>query len=300
MVSSQRHGGSAPPGSSPPSGKIFLSYRRDDSAGYAYALSRRLREKFGSESVFMDVDTISPGEDFVVAINSAVGQCVVLLALIGREWLTSTDASGRRLQHDNDFVRLEITAALERNVRVIPVLIEGASMPAEGDLPTSLAPLSRRNAFILSPTAFDADADRFVEKLTPIVPPVASTAAQTTEKMPIPVDAGAKPLRKRYPWLLFASTVAYAAINAALAVSDSDVDTSVAEGALLASVGLITGSLLLLRGIGRAWIVAALGMVLQVGILANVPEDAVRAILYGGLTAIFFGVLAALYWRARR
>jgi hypothetical protein len=107
--------------------RIFLCYRRDDSGGYAGRLYDRLGQRFGHDNLFMDIDTIAPGLDFVEAIEKAVGTCDVLLAVIGRQWLTSTDSQGqRRLDNPEDFVRLEIVTALVRQIRVIPVLVGGA------------------------------------------------------------------------------------------------------------------------------------------------------------------------------
>ena len=96
----------------PSSLKIFISYRRDDSAGYAGRLFDNLSAHFGKDQIFMDIDRIEPGEDFVQVIETAVGSCDVLIALIGRHWLTVTDGTVRRLDNPNDFVRLEIAAAL--------------------------------------------------------------------------------------------------------------------------------------------------------------------------------------------
>ena len=121
------------------SGRIFISYRREETAYPAGWLYDRLADRFGSDQVFKDVDSIELGDDFVEVITRAVGACDVLLALIGQEWLTITDARGRRrLSNPHDFVRLEIEAALTRNVRVIPILVDG---------PACLMPLSCRRAW---------------------------------------------------------------------------------------------------------------------------------------------------------
>jgi hypothetical protein len=115
------------------------------------------------ERVFVDVDTIEPGLDFAEAIAAAVGSCRVLLALIGDRWMDSTDRKGRRKLDDaNDLVRLEIQAALERNVRVIPVLVDGVAMPTAEELPPSLVGLARRQAFELGYSRFRDDARRLV------------------------------------------------------------------------------------------------------------------------------------------
>ena len=119
--------------------KIFLSYRRDDSAGYAGRLYDRLRNRFGRQQVFMDVNAIEVGEDFAHVIEEKIGSCDVLVVLIGKQWLSSTDNEGRRrLENQEDFVRLEIAAALDRNILVIPTLVGGASMPSVQKLPPVL------------------------------------------------------------------------------------------------------------------------------------------------------------------
>ncbi|HSE81868.1 MAG TPA: TIR domain-containing protein [Gaiellaceae bacterium] len=147
-------------------GRIFISYRREDSAYPAGWLFDRLAERFGAERIFKDVDSIELGDDFVEEIEEAVGQTDVLLALIGGKWLTVADEQGsRRLDDPEDFVRLEIEAALRRSVRVIPILVEGASMPSEEQLPPSLTPLARRQALELSPARFSSDTSRLLAVL---------------------------------------------------------------------------------------------------------------------------------------
>ena len=147
-------------------GHIFISYRRDDSAGYARAIYDQLAERFSKERVFMDVDAIAPGMAFDEAIQRAVGGCEILLALIGRRWMEPQAGAGPRINQPADFVRAEIAAALSRGVRVIPVLLDGASMPAEETLPEPVRPLSRRNAIEISHTRFDSDLKRLVEAIS--------------------------------------------------------------------------------------------------------------------------------------
>jgi hypothetical protein len=144
---------------------IFICYRRDDSAGHAGRLYDRLSAQFGDKQIFMDIDHIEPGEDFVKAIEDAVGSCEILIAVIGRSWLTSRDEAGRRLDNPNDFVRLEIAAALARNVRVIPALVQGAQMPRPRDLPEDLLPLARRNAIELSDVRWKHDVGQLIDAL---------------------------------------------------------------------------------------------------------------------------------------
>jgi len=147
-------------------GRIFISYRREETAYPAGWLFDRLAHHFDGGQVFKDVDSIQPGDDFVEVIATAVGSCDVLLALIGAEWLTITDEHGqRRLDNPDDFVRLEIEAALTRGVRVIPILLDGARMPRADQLPASLAKLVRRQALELSPARFDFDTSRLLRVL---------------------------------------------------------------------------------------------------------------------------------------
>jgi TIR domain len=148
------------------SGRNFISYRREDTAYPVGWLYDRLGERYGSSQVFKDVDSIELGDDFVEVITTAVRCCDVLLALIGEDWLTITDAHGRRrLDDPDDFVRLEVEAALARRVRVIPILVEGARLPTTEELPASLARLVRRQALELSPARFDFDTGRLLKVL---------------------------------------------------------------------------------------------------------------------------------------
>jgi TIR domain len=151
-------------------GRIFMSYRREETAYPAAWLFDRLAGQFGRDLIFKDVDSIEPGDDFVEVITNAVGSCDVLLALIGARWLTIADQDGRsRLDDPDDFVRLEIEAALARKVRVIPILVDGARMPRAEDLPVSLAKLSRRHALELSPIRFEADTQRLLRFLEQVI-----------------------------------------------------------------------------------------------------------------------------------
>ncbi|MEM7058072.1 MAG: TIR domain-containing protein [Pseudomonadota bacterium] len=146
---------------------IFLSYRREDTAGHAGRLFDRLRTHFGAEDVFWDVSgSIAPGENFVEAIDRAVGRCDALLAMIGRNWVTIKNPDGtRRLTDPHDFVRLEIAKALERNIRVIPVLVHGATMPSPEDLPDDLKNLSRRQGIEITDRRWDYDVKELIDSL---------------------------------------------------------------------------------------------------------------------------------------
>jgi ABC-type amino acid transport substrate-binding protein len=175
----------AVPSSTP--GRIFISYRREETAYPAGWLFDRLADHYGGGQVFKDVDSIELGDDFVEVITRAVGSCDVLLALIGEEWLTVTDAHGRRrLDDPDDFVRLEIEAALTRNVRVIPILVDGARMPRADELPDSLVKLVRRQALELSPARFDFDTGRLLKVLDRTLAEVQAQPAKDPRGIAIP------------------------------------------------------------------------------------------------------------------
>ncbi len=128
--------------------KIFLSYRRDDSRGYTTAICTLLELHFGSGQIFMDVDTLLPGTDFVQSLENAVEGCDIFLAIIGPSWEDIRDDNGaRRLDNPDDFVRIEVAHALRRGIPVIPVLVGGAQMPSSKKLPENIKNLSRRHAF---------------------------------------------------------------------------------------------------------------------------------------------------------
>ena len=168
---------------------VFISYRRDDAQGEARHLFDDLKRHFGADRIFMDVTTIRPGEDFRKVIDSAVASCDVLVALIGKEWAKSVDAAGkRRLDNGKDFVRFETAAALKRDVRVIPVLVQGASMPEADELPEDLKPLAYRNALELSHTRWDFDVRVLIETLDRLVASPSGTPDQ-----PAPDGSGAPP-----------------------------------------------------------------------------------------------------------
>jgi len=136
--------------------KIFISYRREDSEAHAGRIFDRLTARFGREAVFMDVDTIPFGVDFVAHLDAAVSQCDVVLAVIGERWLDARHEEGprkgqRRLDDPTDFVRIEIGSALARDIPVVPVLVGRASMPPAADLPDALKGLARRNAAEVRP-----------------------------------------------------------------------------------------------------------------------------------------------------
>ena len=147
---------------------IFICYRHNDARVAAGWLYDRLSDRFGDSRVFMDIESILPGDNFGQAIMAAVGACKVLLAIIGGQWLADSDGRNR-LWDPQDFVRLELEAALTNNLRVIPVLIDDAQMPQAADLPPSLAELVHRQAFELSTRRTGPDIARLVRKLDSLV-----------------------------------------------------------------------------------------------------------------------------------
>src|SRR5215475_524756 len=130
------------------SGRIFISYRRDTSAGAAGRLADRLVQHFGRNQVFIDVDTIEPGVDFVTTLSDQVAQCSAFVVVIGPGWADVRNSGGeRRLDDPHDYLRIEVESALKRDIRIIPVLVDGAQMTKFEDLPDPLKPLARRQAF---------------------------------------------------------------------------------------------------------------------------------------------------------
>jgi TIR domain len=147
-------------------GQIFISYRRQDASYPAGRLYDNLHNRFPQNEIFMDVDSLKPGIDFVQTIEERVGACDVLVAVIGKHWLSAADEEGRpRLDNPEDYVRLEVGTALKRGVRVIPALVEGASMPQASQLPEDLKPLARRNALNVSHDRFRADSERLIDSV---------------------------------------------------------------------------------------------------------------------------------------
>jgi hypothetical protein len=155
---------------------IFISYRRDDTAGEAGRLFDDLVRTFGDDSVFMDVAGINPGIDFRKAIDDNVATCGVLLAMIGPNWATIAGPSGaRRLDDPNDFVRLEVAAALARNIAVIPVLVHDAKMPHPDQLPDAVKDLAYRNSVEITHARWNSDVQLLTKALVQYVAPPSAT-----------------------------------------------------------------------------------------------------------------------------
>jgi predicted ATPase len=165
--------------------RIFISYRRADSAGHVGRLYDHLSARFGAGNIFIDLDAIPPGADFVATIETAIAESDWLLAVIGPQWLSLRAANGaRRIDDPADFVRLEIATALARNSRVVPVLVGDAAMPGEHELPAALAPLARRNAIEVSDSRWAFDVGRLIDLLDVADAPAPTNA--TTMELPTP------------------------------------------------------------------------------------------------------------------
>ena len=146
--------------------KVFISYRRGDSAGYAGRVRDRLERDLGRDLLFMDVDAIPLGTNFSKVLHEEVAKCGVLLAVIGPNWPDARDEHGnRRLDDPNDFVRIEISAALQRNIPVIPILLDGATIPKANQLPEDLKELASRNGMDIRHASFHDDMNRLIRGL---------------------------------------------------------------------------------------------------------------------------------------
>jgi tetratricopeptide (TPR) repeat protein len=146
--------------------RIFISYRREDAAGDAGRLADHLHRRFGKNQVFLDIDTIDPGTDFVHVLHASLQETAAVLVVIGPRWTSVRDAGGiRRLDSEKDFVRLEVEEALGRSIPVVPVLVQGATMPRAEDLPASLVSLATRQAATLDHAEFHDDAERLCDRL---------------------------------------------------------------------------------------------------------------------------------------
>jgi hypothetical protein len=156
---------------------VFISYRREDAPGHTGRLYDRLSQRFGEARVFMDVDSIDIGVDFVTALMNAVESSEVVLVIIGPRWIEARE----RLDDPNDYVRVEIQAALERDVRVVPVLVHGGRLPSAEELPEPLQPLVRRHAIELADASFQSDARQLIERLERVLDEAPPAAKPTPE-----------------------------------------------------------------------------------------------------------------------
>ena len=147
-------------------GRLFISYRREDTADAAGRLCDRLTDVFGTTGVFMDIDSVPLGIDFIEHVTDEISKCRAVIVMIGRHWLTVEDKRGRRrLELESDLVRAEVAAALQQKVPVIPVLVQDAEMPSAEELPENIRTLARRNGIDLSGAAWRAGVERLIKEL---------------------------------------------------------------------------------------------------------------------------------------
>jgi hypothetical protein len=212
---------------------VFINYRRYDSEGEAGRLFDELTNRFGENSVFMDVSAIEPGRDFRKAIDASVATCSVLLALIGLEWLNTKDGQGRRrLDDTSDFVRIELASALRRDIPVVPVLIRGAKMPTAEELPDDLKELAYRNAVELTHARWKSDVQVLLRALR-------SYMEEPGCDSPVPSGAdGVQRSREASPAVGAKPTTGSGAAPAAVAAIDAQTLARVSQ-ALAAHIGPI-------------------------------------------------------------
>jgi hypothetical protein len=147
--------------------QIFISYRREDNAGVTGRIYDRLVQKFGETAIFKDIDSIPLGVNFRQHIDTIVQECDVVLVVIGDRWAGETRKPvRRRIDNPEDIVRIEIESALNRNIRVIPLLIQGVTMPSEASLPESLKGLAVRHGITIgNDPHFHSDMERLIRDL---------------------------------------------------------------------------------------------------------------------------------------
>ena len=277
-------------------GTIFISYRRADSEGFAHAIYNLLAPEFGAAHLFMDVDAIRPGQDFVAVLEHAVDRSDILIALIGPKWLEITGEDGRRrLDNPQDFVRIEIATALKRGITVIPVLVGGAAMPGEPNLPDDLKPLARRQAFLIG-QHLTPDVQRLVRSLREALREAQPAGTAT------PARAGREPGRM-LNWGTWFVTFLVAALSlfAGVILLFRDFltrlmppeNSSLMEIMLLTTLVGLVQWLILLRpryANAGAWILANLAF----GILGGIAVNGLIQSIGDVVTLLFFTVWAIL------
>ena len=177
-------------------GQIFISYRRDDTSWVTTSIYQSLLKHFSKDQIFRDVDSIPYGVDFFQLIENEVSKCDAFIVVIGKDWLKLTDVTNT-LENSTDFVRIEIATAFKRNVRVIPVIIDGARMPKPNELPDEMKPLSRINAVPVSNARFNTDISHLIEILQ-------ETFNTRRKEIKEQVVEYSKPVVPTNPWVILA------------------------------------------------------------------------------------------------
>jgi TIR domain-containing protein len=258
--------------------KVFISYRRQETAAYAGRLYDAMTERFGESNVFMDVD-MKPGVDFVERISQGVGACEALIAVIGPSWATVTDGEGGvRLADPEDFVRLEVETALRRpDVTLIPVLVSGARMPDPGDLPTGLRPITRRNALELSDGRWRYDVGRLNDTLDEVIGGVAAAPAPTVPRE--------RSLPRLPTWRLIGEGVVVAGLAALVArwlVNDNKFSIGSDNARFIANV---------IQNRAVSWAVAGVALGIWLAFRVRAVHDYARCAVLGLLVGAIAGAL---------
>jgi len=264
--------------------EIFLSYRRQDSQSATGRLAERLDAHFGAERVFRDHDDIAAGLDFAESIRRAIQSATVLLVVIGPRWLAALDGAGRRrLDDPGDFVRLEIELALQGEVAIVPVLVEGATMPSAAELPASIAALSRSQAVELSDLRWRYDVDRLIETLQ---------ARFAIDADPAPLSSGAAQ-PGRVARLMFDIVDFATHPTRLIARRQTGQASDYARAFVFLFTALVVGDAMLLWVIDTKLIVQGSVAQVAVGIASWFVAGQLVLLLVAGFT----GALLALAWR---
>ncbi len=199
---------------------IFISYRRSDSPDATGRIYDRLVAEFGKAQVFKDVDSIPLGRDFRGHLNDIVGNCGVMLAIVGPHWTDARNPAGqRRLEDPEDFVRIELETALARDIPVVPVLVGHAQIPVAAELPGSLGSLVFRQSIEVRPDPdFHNDATRLVTALRAILDPEAAAAEQAAAAIARAAATTGRQSDRRLGWIVAALGIAAAAVLAVPAI----------------------------------------------------------------------------------
>jgi hypothetical protein len=234
-------------------GRIFISYRRDDTeyiSGYIYEHLARI---FGKDRIFFDVDTIAGGVDYRKAINDAIADTAIMLVVIGPTWLTAEATPAvRRLTQPNDPVRLEIEAAIQRNVPIFPLLVQQASVPAENELPSSMAQLSYQNAFAVRPGSdFPRDMERVSATIERYVP--RRTAASSAPGTVPPAPMYPTPMMPA-PAPVYTSTPAWPPYPASLAPRGASQPATAQGNRFTPLVGIVIALIIVTAAVGAFYL----------------------------------------------
>lgn len=284
-----------PTGMSTP--RVFICYRREDTAAHAGRLYDAMVARFGERNVFMDVD-LAPGVDFVERITKVVSGCLVLIVVMGRNWATEKDEDGEaRIADPTDFVRLEVETALRRpEVTPIPVLVSGARMPKPEDLPPELAPITRRNALELSDARWSYDVGRLNGTLDELLADVTrpDTPVATPQPTPPPAPTASPPAwRLLLEGVLVAGVTAYAARKLGGHLFDKPPDPENEHAAAIAAIVLRRAVTWALTGAALAvWLAIRTrrGQFLGLG-LTGLLVGALAGALAGAIWAVPFYLL---------